>query len=154
MSRCRYWKLSPDEFEKSVYDPEKVLTWDIKCVKEPEDLAQFIGIFLYKNGTPYDYETVHGITFYYNNIENNEVSEVTKFLKKKYGGSVLKKGERIFLKGSKEIYLPKEITELAREMESQFNTKTVLTIEFKDMTEEEQAKSGFPEAKMLPIPGH
>lgn len=153
MSRCKYWKLTIDEVEKLTYDPTKVLNWEIKCSREPEEDAKFIGVFLYKNGTPMDYESVKGITYFYNNIERDEIPEITKFLKKKFGGSEIEKGERVFLKDSKELYSGKEIAELAKELESKFNTKAVITIEFHDITEEEQKEVGLPEAKLLPIPG-
>ena len=63
------------------------------------------------------------------------------------------KGERIFLKDSKEIYSGKEIADLAREMESKFQTKAIITLEFQDLTPEETKDAGLPEAKLLPIPG-
>ena len=64
----------------------------------------------------------------------------------------MEKGERVFLKDSKEIYSGKEIAELAREMESKFNSKAVITIEFQDISENEQKEAGLPEEKLLPIP--
>ena len=79
--------------------------------------------------------------------------EITKFLKKKFGGSDIEKGERVILKGSKEFYSGKEIADLAKELESKFNTKSVITIEFQDITEEERKEVGLPESKLLPIPG-
>jgi len=42
---------------------------------------------------------------------------------------------------------------LAKELESKFNTKSVITIEFQDLTEEERKEVGLPESKLLPIPG-
>jgi len=152
MTRCRYWKLTIDEVEKLTYDTNKVLLWEIKCTREPEEDAIFIGVFLYRNGTPFDYTPIKGITFYYNNIERKEVPEITKFLKKKFGGKDMEKGERVFLKDSKEIYSGKEIAELAKELESKFNTKAVITIEFLDISEKEQKDAGLPEEKLLPIP--
>ena len=152
MVRCRYWKLTIDEVEKLTYDPKKVLLWEIKGIREPEVENIFIGIFLYRNGTPFDYETVNGIVYYHNNIDRKELSEITNFLKNKFGGKETEKGERIFLKDSKEIYLGKEIADLAKEVESKFNTKVIITIEFQDMSEQEQKDAGLPEAKLLPIP--
>lgn len=154
MGRSRYWKLTIDEVEKLSYDPNKVLVWEIKCAKEPEDEAKLIGVFLYRNGTPQDYVPIKGITYYHNNYERNELSEITKFLKKKFGGKELEKGERVFLQDSKEIYLGKEIAYLAKELETKFNTKSEITIEFQDISEEEQKEAGLPEAKLLPIPGN
>jgi hypothetical protein len=153
MARSRYWKLTPDEVEKLTYDQNKVLNWEIKCIKEPEDAAKFIGVFLYRNGTPYNYESIKGISYYHNNLERNELPEVTKFLKKKFGGSEMEKGDRIFLKESKQIYSGKEIAELAKEMNAKFKTNSIITIEFQNITDEEQKKAGLPEAKLLPIPG-
>ncbi len=153
MSRHRYWKLTADEISKADYDQSKVLNWEIKGVKEPEGQAIFIGVFLYKNGTPLDYATVKGITFYHNNVKRSEVGEVAKFLKDKFGGSEKEKGERIFLEGSKEIYSGKEIGQLAKDLETRFKLKAVISIEFKDISEEERKKSGLTDAKLLPIPG-
>jgi len=139
--------------EKFSYNPDKLLNWDIKCTKQPEEEARFIGIFLYRNGTPYDYESIKGITYFYNNIARSELPSITKFLQDKFGGKEMEKGERIFLKDSKEIFTGKEIASLAREMESKFQTKSVITLEFSDLSQEEMKESGLPESKLLPIPG-
>lgn len=153
MSKQRYWKITPDEIEKFTYDENKILNWEIKCIRDPEDKAIFIGLFLYRHGTPFDYESVKGITYYYNNIPRSELPSITKFLQDRYGGNVMEKGDRIFLKGSKEIFSGKEIATLAREMETNFNTKAVISLEFQDLTPEEIKESGMPESKLLPIPG-
>ncbi len=139
---------------KSEYDPKKVLNWEIKGVRAPEDQAVFIGTFLFRDGTPHGYESFKGISFYYNNIKRDEVGEVTKFLKDKFGGADKEKGERTILHGSKEIYSGKEIGQLAKEMEAKFNLKAIISIEFKDISEEERKKSGLADAKLLPIPGN
>ena len=107
-------------------------------------------MFLYRNGTPIGYEIVKGIVYYHNYIPREELPKITKFLKSKFGGSQKDKGERIFLEGSKEIYGGKEIGELAKQMEDNFNTKATITIEFNDLTNEEKSK--LPEAKLLPLP--
>lgn len=151
--RCRYWKLTKEEVKNLSYDPNKVLNWEIKCVKEPEEEARFFGVFSYRNGTPYDYEPIKGIVYYHNNIERNELSEITKFLKNKFGGKEMEKGERVFLPGSKETYAGKEISDLAQELETKFNTKSSITIEFQDISEAEQESAGLPPSKLLPIPG-
>jgi hypothetical protein len=65
----------------------------------------------------------------------------------------LEKGERIFLKDSKELYSGKDIAALAREIESKFKTTAIITLEFQDLTQEEMKGGGLPEAKLLPIPG-
>ncbi len=135
------------------YNESKVLNWEIKCIREPESEAIFIGVFLYRNGTAYDYESVKGITYYHNNIPRNELPSITKFLQDKYGGKEMEKGERVFLKDSKEIYSPKELAELAENMEEKFNTKAIISLEFEDLTLEELKDAGLPEAKLLPIPG-
>lgn len=152
-TRHRYWKITSDEMEKADYDPAKVLNWEIKGIKDPEEDAIFIGVFTYKNGTPLDYESVKGITMYHNNVKKETVNEVTKFLKDKFGGEQKEKGDRIFFVGSKEIYSAKEIGELAKQLEAKFTLKTVISIEFENITEEERKKSGLADAKLLPIPG-
>lgn len=153
LSKQRYWKITPDEIEKFVYNEGKLLNWEIKCIREPENEARFIGVFLYRNGTPYDYESVKGITYFHNNIPRSELPSITKFLQDKFNGKEMEKGERIFLKDSQEIYSGKEISSLAREMETKFNTKAVITLEFQDLSQEEMKEGGLPESKLLPIPG-
>jgi hypothetical protein len=153
LSRHRYWKITSDEISKAAYDQNKVLNWEIKGIKEPEDQAIFIGVFLYRNGTPIDYTPVKGVAFYHNNVEKSEVDEVTKFLKAKFGGETIEKGSRIFLEGSKEIYSGEDIGKLAKEMESKFKLKATISIEFQGITDEERKKSGLADAKLLPIPG-
>jgi len=102
MPRDRYWKLTVDDISKMKYDSNKVLNWDMKCIREPEESAQFIGVFLYRNGTPIGYEIVKGIVYYHNYIPREELPKITKFLKSKFGGSQKEKGERVFLEGSKD----------------------------------------------------
>ncbi len=152
MPRMRYWKMTIEEVEKLNYNESKVLNWDIKFTREPEEDAKFIGVFLYRNGAPRDYEVVKGIVYYHNNIDRKELPEITKFLKKKFGGKDIEKGERVFLEGSKEVYSGKEIAELAKELEPKLNAKAVITIEFQDISEQEQKDAGLPEEKLLPIP--
>ena len=77
MVKFRYWKLTAEEMEKVTHDDNKVLNWDIKCTKEPEEDAVFFGIFLYKAGTPHDYESKKGLAYYYNNIERDELPSIT-----------------------------------------------------------------------------
>ena len=154
MPRSRYWKLTTDEVKKLTYNPDKVLNWEIKGLRKPETDAKFIGIFLFKHGTPYNYEEIHGIVYYHNNINRKELPGITKFLKKKFGGEQIEKGERIFLKNSKEIYTGKEIGELAMEFEAKFNTESIINIELEDVTQDELREWGFPDSKLLPIPGN
>ena len=152
MAKFRYWKLDYTDVEKLTYNSDNILIWEIKCIREPEDEAKFIGVFLYKNGTPLDYESKKGIVYYYNNIDRSELPGITKFLKNKFNGDVLEKGERIFLEGSKEIYEPIEIANLAKELESKLNAKSIISMELHDTTQEQLKEWGFPEAKLLPIP--
>ncbi|MEC7710853.1 MAG: hypothetical protein VX587_00890 [Thermoproteota archaeon] len=152
MSKFRYWKLTYDDVEKLTYDPGKILNWEIKCVREPENDAKFIGVFLYRNGTPHDYEAKKGIVYYYNNIERNELPSITKFLKNRFNGNVIEKGERIFLEGSDEIYEPKDIAVLAKDLENELKANPIISMELHDTTQEELKEWGFPEAKLLPIP--
>ncbi len=153
MARSRYWKITSDEMDDFAYDESKLLNWEIKCVREPEEEAHFIGVFMYKHGTAYDYESVKGICFYYNNIDRKEVPLITSFLKGKFNGKEMTKGDRILLKDSKEIYSSKDIGELAKEMETKFNTKAIISLEFENLTTDQLKESGLPEAKLLPIPG-
>lgn len=153
MGRSRYWKLTADEVEKITHNPDKILNWEIKGIRKPEAEAKFIGVFIYRNGTPLDYEIKKGIVYYYNNIDRKEIPEITKFLEKRYGGEKIEKGERIFLDGSKEIYTGKEIADLARALDERFNTTSVISIELEDVTQEQLKEWGYPDSKLLPIPG-
>ena len=45
MARARYWKLTADEVSEFRYNEDKLLNWDIKCVREPEESAIFVGVF-------------------------------------------------------------------------------------------------------------
>ena len=150
--RMRYWKITSEELAGYTYDENNLLNWEIKCIREPEDEAHFIGVFMYRHGTAYDYESIKGICYFYNNIDREEVPKITSFLQEKYGGKDMEKGERIILKGSKEIFSAKDISELAKEMESKFNTKAVISLEFENITAEALKEAGLPEAKLLPIP--
>ena len=153
MTRFRYWKLTGDEVKKLTHNPDKILNWEIKGVRKPENDAKFIGVFLYRNGTPYDYEAVNGIVCYHNNIDRNELPSIIKFLKERFGGEEIEKGERIFLKNSKEIYTGKEIGELAEECDAKFNTESAISIELSDVTPDDLKEWGYPDSKLLPIPG-
>ncbi len=150
--RARYWKLEPNELDTFHYDDTKLLNWEIKGVREPESAAQFIGIFLYRNGTAFDYESVKGVCYYHNNIDRNELPKITDFLQKRFNGKSMEKGERVFLKDSKEIYTGSEICKLAQEFEIEFNVKAIISLEFEGLTQDELKSAGLPEAKLLPIP--
>ena len=153
MVRSRYWKLTADEVEKLTHNTDKILNWEIKGVRKPEEEAKFIGVFIYHKGTPLGYEIKKGIVYYYNNIDIKEIPEITKFLEERYGGNKIEKGERIFLDGSKEIYAGKDIAELARALDERFDTTSTISIELEDVTQEQLKEWGYPDSKMLPIPG-
>jgi len=153
MARDRYWKLTSEEVENLNYNTQKVLNWEIKCVREPEENAEFIGVFLYKHGTPFDYNLIKGITYNHNNIERKEIPEISKFLKSKVGGEEKERGERVFLEGSKEFFSGKDVGHLAKELESKFKAKASISIEFENLTEDEKEHAGLPTAKLLPVPG-
>ena len=110
-------------------------------------------MFLYRHGTPYDYNSKKGIVYYYNNIERNDLPEITKFLQERFGGEKIEKGERIFLEGSKEIYAGKEIADLANALNEKFHTKSVISMELDGATQDELKEWGYPNSKLLPIPG-
>ena len=150
--RMRYWKISAEDTDTFDYDESKLLNWEIKCIREPEDEAHFIGVFMYRNGTAFDYESVKGICFFHNNIDRNEIPKITKFLQSKFEGKEIEKGDRIFLKDSKQIFSSKEIGKLAKEMEIEFNTKAIISLEFEDISAEQLKEAGMPESKLLPIP--
>jgi len=152
MAKFRYWKLTVEDMEKVTHDESKVLNWDIKCIRGPEENAEFFGVFLYKAGTPHDYETKKGMTYYYNNIERDELPPITKFIKNKFGGDEIEKGERVFLVGSKEIYSGKDIAKFAKELQAEFTINPIITIELHDTTQEKLKDWGYPEAKLLPVP--
>ena len=90
--------------------------------------------------------------YYYNNIERKELPSITKFLKSRFNGDVVEKGERIFLEGSNEIYDPKDIAKLAKDLENELNANAIISMELHDTTQEQLKDWGFPEAKLLPIP--
>jgi hypothetical protein len=151
MSRLRYWKLTIEDLRKAQYDPKKVLVWEIKCTKD--DTGTHFGVFCYRNGTPWDYTSIHGIVFYHNQITQQEIEKITDFLKGKFGGEPAEKGSRIFLKNSREIYEPNEIADLAVQIGDTFEGSTELTVELENFTVPEQEQSNLPSSKILPIPG-
>lgn len=152
MARARYWKMTPEEVAGLSYDEQRLLNWDIKCVRPPEEEAIFIGVFMYKRGTPLDYTPIHGVVFYHNHIPNEEIPRITKHLKDMYGGKETKKGDRVFLADSKEFYDPASISSLALSMQETFDTIATITLEFEGMSQEEMHDAGLPDAKLLPIP--
>ena len=102
--RMRYWKITAEDTDTFDYDESKLLNWEIKCIREPEVDAHFIGVFMYRNGTAYDYESVKGICYFHNNIDRKELPEITKFLQSKFEGKEMEKGDRI-IEGLKRNFL-------------------------------------------------
>lgn len=151
MSRLRYWKLTTEDLRKAKYDPKKVLIWEIKCTRD--DQGTHFGVFCYRNGTPWDYTSIHGIVFYHNQITQQETGKIMDFLKGKFGGEPAEKGSRVFLKNSREIYEPSEIADLAVQIGDTFEVSTELTVELENFTIPEQEQSNLPSSKILPIPG-
>jgi hypothetical protein len=150
--RIRYWRLDITEVLKANYPVEKVNHWDIKCTIG--EYQQF-GVFWFKYGTPYDKEPIHGICFYYNEIPQQTVLDLTDFLKSKLGGKVLYKQTRVFLQGSKEFADSQSIGALATELNLKFNVTIEITIEFEKVTEKEKVENSLdlPSNKALPIVG-
>ncbi|EPA04922.1 hypothetical protein BG20_I1075 [Candidatus Nitrosarchaeum limnium BG20] len=101
LSRSRYWKITADEMEKFVYNEEKLMNWEIKCVREPEVDAIFIGVFMYRNGTPYDYESVKGITYIIIISQERSFQQSQVSFKKNLEEKKWKKGKEYFLKVQK-----------------------------------------------------
>lgn len=152
MARARYWKLEPSEVSKFSFDESKLLNWDIKLSIGPEEDASFVGVFMYRLGTPHDYETVRGISYYHNNISKQVRSDLTKYLRSRFDGDPTEKGERVILSGSREIYSGPDIAALASDLEARLNAHAVITLEFSDFDEAEMESAGLPAAKLLPIP--
>lgn len=150
--RVRYWRLGIADVLEAKYPIEKANHWEIKCMQGE---YQHFGVFWYKYGTPYDKEPVHGICIYHNEIQEKTVQDITNFLHSKFGGKILYRQTRVFLQGSKEFTDPKSIGVLANELSLQFNAQVELTIEFEQVTKEEQEQNAFnlPSNKVLPIVG-
>jgi hypothetical protein len=110
--RIRYWHLTIPEILNARYPLDKVNHWEIKCLYGEHE---HFGIFWYKYGTPFDKEPVHGICFYYNEIPENIIKELTNYLVAKFGGKILRRQSRVFLEGSKEINDSYNISQLANE---------------------------------------
>ena len=150
--RVRYWRLGIADVLEAKYPIEKANHWEIKCMQGE---YQHFGVFWYKYGTPYDKEPVHGICMYHNEIQEKTVQDITNFLHSKFGGKILYSQTRVFLQGSKEFTDPKSVGVLANELSLQFNAQVELTIEFEQVTKEEQEQNAFnlPSNKVLPIVG-
>jgi len=150
--RIRYWHLTIPEILNARYPLDKVNHWEIKCLYGEHE---HFGIFWYKYGTPFDKEPVHGICFYYNEIPENIIKELTNYLVAKFGGKILRRQSRVFLEGSKEINDSYNISQLANEISLKFSIPVEITLEFEKVTKEEidDNSFNFPQKKALPIVG-
>ncbi len=150
--RIRYWHLTIPEILNARYPLDKVNHWEIKCLYGEHE---HFGIFWYKYGTPFDKEPVHGICFYYNEIPENIIKELTNYLVAKFGGKILRRQSRVFLEGSKEINDSYNISQLANEISLKFSIPVEITLEFEKVTKEEVDDNSFnfPQKKSLPIVG-
>ena len=150
--RLRYWHLTISEIFNAKYPNDKVNHWEIKCLYGEHE---HFGIYWYKYGTPFDKEPVHGICFYYNEIPEKIIKELTDYLVSKFSGKILSRQSRVFLEGSKEIYDSYHIGHLANEISLKFSIPVEITLEFEKLTKEEidDNSFNFPEKKALPIVG-
>ncbi|HEX2615350.1 MAG TPA: hypothetical protein VHL10_07640 [Nitrososphaera sp.] len=150
--RVRYWRLGITDVLDSSYPAERANHWEIKCMQGE---YEHFGVFWYRYGTPFDKEPVHGVCFYYNDIPQKTVQDLTQFLQSKFGGKVLYRQTRVFLQGSKEFADGKSVGVLANELSLKFNAPVELTVEFEkvDKDEVEQESFKLPASKALPIPG-
>jgi hypothetical protein len=150
--RIRYWHLTIPEILNAKYPLDKVNHWEIKCIYGEHE---HFGIFWYKYGTPFDKEPVHGICFYYNEIPEKIIKELTNYLVAKFDGKILRRQSRVFLEGSKEINDSYNISQLANEISLKFSIPVEITLEFEKVTKEEVDDNSFnfPQKKALPIVG-
>jgi hypothetical protein len=150
--RIRYWHLTISEILNARYPIDKLNHWEIKCLYGDHE---HFGIFWYKYGTPFDKEPVHGICFYYNEIPENIIKELTNYLIAKFSGKILRRQSRVFLEGSKEINDSSNIGQLANEISLKFSIPVEITLEFEKVTKEEVDDNSFnfPQKKALPIVG-
>ena len=73
-------------------------------------------------------------------------------MKNRFNGNAVEKGERIFLEGSNEIYDPKDIANLAKDLGNEFNANPLISMELHDTPQEQLTEWGFPAAQLLPLP--
>ncbi|HEX5982341.1 MAG TPA: hypothetical protein VFY77_06710, partial [Nitrososphaeraceae archaeon] len=144
--------LTISEILNARYPIDKVNHWEIKCLYGQHE---HFGIFWYKYGTPFDKEPVHGICFYYNEIPENIIKELTNYLLAKFSGKILRRQSRVFLEGSKVINDSYNIGQLANEISLKFSIPVEITLEFEKVTKEEvdDNRFNFPQKKALPIVG-
>ena len=150
--RIRYWHLTISEVLNSKYPVDKINHWEIKCLYG--DYEHF-GIFWYKYGTPFDKEPIHGLCFYYNEIPDRIISELTEYLISKFGGKILHRQTRVFLQGSKVVFDPKSIGKLANDLSLKFSVPVEITIELEKISDKEITENNFnfPDKKALPVVG-
>lgn len=150
--RIRYWRLGISEVLKAEYPVSKVNHWEIKCMIGD---YQHFGVFWYRYGTPFDKEPIPGICIYYNEVPQTTIEEIVKFLRVNYGGDIIYRKTRAFLRGSKEFASADEIGTLANQLSQKFNCPAEISIEFERITEEENAQQSLnlPSSKALPIVG-
>ena len=150
--RVRYWHLNIQDILECKYPLDKINHWEIKCLYKEH---RHFGVFWFKYGTPFDKEPVHGICFYYNEIEEKTTRELTEYLLALFGGKILFRQTRVFLKGSKVIFDPKSIANLANELSLKFNVPVEITIELERVADEDITENNFnfPSKKALPIVG-
>ena len=150
--RIRYWRLGISEVLKARYPVDKVNHWEIKCMLGE---YQHFGVFWYKYGTPFDKELIPGICFYYNEIPDTTVQEIVQLLHDKFGGDILYRQTRVFLRGSREFAASDQVGMLANQLSLKFNSPVEISIEFEKITEEEKEQNSLslPTTKALPIVG-
>lgn len=149
--RQRYWKLGAEEVAGLAYAEEKLLNWDIRC--SMGDGSALVGVFAYRHGTPVGYDSISGVSYYYNHVDSDTRKRVTSELKSRYGGRPEEHSERVILRGSEVPYSGAEIASLARALASALGAEAVLTLEFEGLTQDEQEAAGLPPSKLLPIVG-
>jgi hypothetical protein len=150
--RIRYWRLGISEVIRAKYPTDKVNHWEVKCMLSE---YEHFGIFWYKYGTPFDKEPIPGICFYYNEIPETTVQKIVQLLHENFGGHILYRQTRVFLRGSKEFAAPDQVGMLANQLSLKFGIPVEITIEFERITEEERQYDSLslPTSKALPIVG-
>ena len=150
--RIRYWRLTIKDLFLASYPLERANHWEIKC-----SLGEYehFGVFWYRYGTPYDKEPVHGLAIYYNDVPKTKVDELIEMLHDSFGGEILRRQSRVFLKGSKEFTDPHEIAKLANNISERFKGAVEITIEFEEISKDDREENliNLPSSKLLEIPG-
>ncbi|MCY4253064.1 MAG: hypothetical protein OXD41_07200 [Thaumarchaeota archaeon] len=149
--RQRYWKLGAGEVEGLSYAEAKLINWDVRC--SMGDGSALVGVFAYRHGTPVGYESVSGVSYYHNHVDDDARKRVTAELRSRYGGKPEEHSERVILRGSEVPYSGAGIASLARALESMLGAEAVIPLAFAGLTQDEQAAAGLPPSKLLPIVG-